>query len=478
MMSASIRTLRLTKRKVVASSFQLVTLFLVIANLYATDLAKDDIAPTVQLKIRTGAAIEGTVLDYNDHGLVILREKTPYVFGWMEIEAKSACIAHRTAIASSKGGWTKLTAEDHFQLGVFELNQGRRDLAQDSFKEAGKRNATYRDRAREVTRTLVNSREPEESESNTEQPNPVANTPTDSPNAPRPTSPEGSPGSFDLVGQLSEANRAKVLEAYHTFGAKVQEVLGEKMVLIETEHFLIWTDWEEKERSRLERWCEEMYGALSRQLGIARDEPVFLAKCPVFCFRNPAFYLRFAKDFDGEDVRDSIGYTRSIEKNGHVHMALLRRGQKPQDFDRFACTLTHEGTHAFLHRLFSTRLIPHWVNEGYAELVAAEVLGDKCPNAGNAALLARQFAKHNWPITSFLNNVGPIAVHEYSLAHSVVQYMRSLGSDRWSGFIRGLKQGQSIAESLHANYDGMTIDQLESKWRETVSAFPVESTSN
>lgn len=430
-------------------------------------------APSVQLRLRTGGAIEGALLDYNDHGLVILHGDNPYVFGWLEIEPRSACLAHRTAVAASKGGRQHLDAEDHFRLGVFELARHRKDFASDSFTEAARRDSSYHEKNRraitEYKEKLKGNADEAASGSESDE-GAEPDVPTPNSHLPGSNASNGRPDPFPmLVPQPSPENREKILEVYRTFGAKVQELLDARLVLLETDHFLIWTDWEERERERLVNWCEGMFDALRRQLNIPADESVFLAKCPVFCFRSAPSFHQFARQFDGYDVRDAIGYTRSIASSGHVHIVLLRQGQKPHDFDRFACTLAHEGTHAFLHRLYSTTLIPHWVNEGYAELIAAQVMGERCPGDGNATLLAQQYVKRNWPISDFIQGVGPIAVYHYALAHSLVRFLHERGPDRWAGFIRGLKSGQTVAEALRQNYEEMTLEQMEVLWREHIT---------
>ncbi|MBU0717913.1 MAG: hypothetical protein KJ749_06660, partial [Planctomycetes bacterium] len=263
---------------------------------------------------------------------------------------------------------------------------------------------------------------------------------------------------------------------YKNFGNAVREALGRDVTLVETDHFLIWTDWHPRNRPRLAQWGEAMYTALSRQFELDPSEQVFLAKCPIFCFRNKARFLKFARKFDGQDVKSSIGYTRSIERNGHVHVALYRRGSTEADFDRFAGTLVHEGTHAFVHRLYSTRLIPNWINEGLADAVAEQVLGDSCPNAENAALLARQYVRYDWPIEGLLHSVGPIEIHQYALAHSVVAYLQSQGAKQFAEFIRSLKEGNSVSFALAAVYDGMTLAHLEARWRASVRAAQQQGT--
>jgi hypothetical protein len=213
-----------------------------------------------------------------------------------------------------------------------------------------------------------------------------------------------------------------------------------------------------------------MYQTLCAQFGLDPAQGVFLAKCPVFCWRSPARFRKFARQFDGYTGVNAVGYTRSIEKNGHVHIVLLLHGRSEGDYDRFACTLVHEGTHAFVHRLHSNGLIPHWVNEGYADLIAERVLQDRCPNAEKAALLARQYIRYDWSIGHLLSDPGPIAVHEYPLAYSLVDYLERSDSGRFASFVRGLKEGDTIGAALATNYDDMTIEELEAGWRTAIRA--------
>ncbi len=444
---------------------------------------------SVELKLRSGGAISGLVVEHDEHGLVIVRDKTPYVFAWNEIEPGKAYVASRKILVLERGGEEKLSAQDFFDIGRFALRVGRNDLAADEFARAKRLDRSFEQKIRRAfdefrerkanlkasTHEPFNdasarisdsaddaadriSQNPERGES--EQPAPVDGTHAIALSLP--TVDEASPS------VSSEETRAKVMEAYRTFGAKVQEVHGKDVVLVETEHFLIWTDWDKRDRPRLAEWSEAMYAALREQFGLDPTANVFLAKCPLFCWRNKAGFRKFARHFDGYSGDNAVGYTRSIEKSGHVHVVLIRQGNTPEDLDRFASTLVHEGTHAFLHRLYSTRLIPHWVNEGFANVMAERVLGERCNNAESAALLARPYVRYDWPIADFLRDAGPIAVEQYALAHSVVEYLLNLGRERFAGFIRGLKDGRSLPEALGANFDGLSLEELETRWRDSI----------
>jgi len=229
------------------------------------------------------------------------------------------------------------------------------------------------------------------------------------------TSPEETDRDEKLAAIPASDVRAKVYESYLTFGEKVRETLGKDIQLLETDHFLIWTDWRKPDHAELIDLCETMYRSVCKQFNIDPTEPIFLSKCPIFCFQKKARFRKFAQQFDGYGAKDSVGYTRSLEESGHVHVAIFRQGDSPLDRDRFASTLVHEGTHAVIHRLFSSRLIPHWVNEGYAELIAQRVLGDRCVAGGNASLLALQYVRYDWPLGGLLASSGPISVHQYSV---------------------------------------------------------------
>jgi hypothetical protein len=416
----------------------------------------------IDVKLRTGGALSGLVVDHSDHGLVVVRDKTPYVFSWGELEAGSAYAAKRRLRALERGGDENLLAADFFELGLFSLHHGRADLASRAFGSATRLDASFKAKVKEALDRHRGAALPSEFDAAPKNdPGKNDSAVRESPNALVDETAKLSQG-------LSAQHREQVIEAYRTFGAKVQELIGKDVVLVESDHFLIWTDWERKDRDRLVEWCESMYAALGTQLGIDPDRQVFLSKCPVFCWRNKARFTKFAQLFDGYPGTHAVGYTRSIQANGHVHVVLLRQGRSDADFDRFACTLVHEGTHAFLHRLHSTRLIPHWVNEGYAELMAERVLGDRCPAGENAALLAQSFVQHDWPIKDLLAETGPIEVHQYALAHSIVSFLENQGAKRLSSFIEQLKRGKTVPHALAAAYDGLTLSVLEKRWRETI----------
>ncbi len=436
----------------------------------------------VTVEPRTGGAIQGAVVDYNDHGLVLVKAGVPYALAWKQIKSGTAYTAQRDLLAHKRGGWDNLSAQDHFSLGQFALECDRQDLARSEFghtttlakgqfdESIHRAWQQFHEKSKRLQRERKlnrKGRKPELTDkkkiSNNELD--INSIGDDLDRAVNLANPAG------FVNDVDDEIRKRVRAAYMIYGKKVQEVMGPSVDLIETDHFLIWTDWPTRTRAQLAGWLEDMYTALSKQFGVDVSRDIFLAKCPVFCWRSKVRYQRFAQKFDGYDGKDSIGYTRSIESNGHVHMAFMRRGTDPADIDRLACTIIHEGTHAFLHRLFTTRLLPHWVNEGAAEMTATAVLGQQCPAGGNSLLLAKQYAKYHWPIGPLFESVAPIEAHQYPLAQSIISYLNSLSVLKWRALINELKHGKSFPEALDQAYDGMSTQELDAKWREANSGL-------
>lgn len=427
---------------------------------------------SVRVSLRTGGALEGAVVEHTDHGLVIWRESVPYAIAWSDVEPASALTARRDVLALARGGLDRLTGQDCFDLGAFCLKLGRNDLAAREFAEARRLDPKLDGAIKAAYAAFRKEREAEKKKRGAP---PFRGGREPEPFEPAPRA-AASTVPVDLVGLDVHASspadekalRGRVLAVYHTFGAKVRDELGADIESVETEHFLIWTDWERVFRAELAESLENMFDSLRRRFSMDESQPVFLAKCPVFVFRSKKRFIEFARRFDGYDATGSLGYTRSIESNGHAHMALLRSGHAPDDFDRFYCTLVHEGTHAFLHRAFSTRLIPHWVNEGLADLSADHVLGDVCHRRADANLLARAYVRNDWPIETFLSFAGPIGVEHYPLACGVMDMLEQRNRDGLVDMVRRLKAGESIEASLAGAFGGATPQTVESEWRQRV----------
>jgi hypothetical protein len=426
----------------------------------------------IALSLKTGGSLQGRVIDHDVTGLVLVSQGKPFVFAWEEVEAGSAYHALRSLKEHARPDETQLTATDHVDLAMFAIARGRGDIAHNEFTRACRKDPDLNERMRLEMDAFRAARKTRDARFGKPGPSEETGDPINEATAPLQgfslISSDQKTG-YHYGGLAGEEYVDEIMKVYNGFGDSVRQHVYRDLERVETEHFLIFTDFPRPIRDELGPQCEAMFEALRRRFGIPRGERVFLAKCPVFCWWNRARFDRFALLYDGYQGTNTIGYTRSNPETGHVHLSLLLQGRSRDDLERFAGTLVHEGTHAFLHRLYSTRLIPHWVNEGLAELVAEEVLGDAYFAAEKADLLERQFVRREWPIMSMLVRGGPIDIPEYPLAHSVIRYLERLGAGKLARFIKALKDGQDIPGALATAYEGLTLSDLDKAWRSDIT---------
>lgn len=423
----------------------------------------------VELTLLNQTRFAGKVVAYNEHAVVVFDGRAPYAFAWDELDAVSACQTRRALLQSSRSDGA-LTAEDHLALGAYALRRGQEVLAAREFRQA----KGLEPRVRAVI--------DEHKKAVAARPRPFT-TPTSSPTNATATDASLSLGVSSLLDELPTPDMPdrriiptppewvhRIVEVLRDFYApRLAEVFQDRVTLVETDHFLIWTDLPSGWRKSLSDAVEGMYAALCEQFGYDVRQNIFLGKCPIFCFASREDFLRFARAFDGYEQSDLAGYTRSIPQRGYVHVALFLPGRTPEHWDRFLCTLVHESSHAFLHRFHASGLIPHWINEGYAELTTERILKDRCFTGETSSLLAEQFVRHDWPVHNLLRGTGPILVHQYPVAHSIVAFLERTDAVAFRRFIMMLKQGESTEDALRAAYD-WSLDELESKWRADVRA--------
>ncbi len=265
--------------------------------------------------------------------------------------------------------------------------------------------------------------------------------------------------------QTDPSRRARIIEGYKDVGRRIGERVGRDLVLLETPHFLIWTDWLRSEHADLRRWCEDMYTTLAKRFCLSTDGCVFAGKCPLFALRSRKRFQAVAELLDGYEAGGALGYTSS-HTNGHVHVVIYRHGGSPAARDAFASTLVHEGTHAFLHRYRSTRHIPSWINEGLADFVAQSVLGDQCSNRDAADAVAAEIVAGEHSIAPVFASNGALDARYYPVAHSLVSFLIEREPAAFISVIDDLKDGAPVAEALMGRYH-LTLQGLEQAWRRT-----------
>jgi len=409
----------------------------------------------VTLDLNSGRQITGLAGDYDDVLIVVKVGAHLTTVQWDDVKTASAYGARKKILESVRGSAQNLTAEDHFQLGYFLATRNNRAAAVAEFRKAERRNAGFKERIKTAWREIRRARERNDKRSR----EPIYSQRKDAQHSAL------GPQSSILSRRYSEEQHRQAVKAFkHFVDTEVRDKVAADLVLLETRHFLIWTDWPEAKRNLIPDWAEQLYNVMCDEFGFPRDDPVWLGKCPLFCFKNKRRFEKFAKTIDGYDATKALGYTKTTD-SGYVHVVLRRLGNRPADIDKFAVTMVHEASHAFIHNYGPPTKLPPWLNEGLADYIAERVLGDRCPTGENAVALARQYVSQKKSIREvFASKTSPPG-HLYPICQSLVQYLIQRDGDAFVAMINDLKTGMDTEKALKKHYTGMNLNVLDHSWR-------------
>ena len=230
------------------------------------------------------------------------------------------------------------------------------------------------------------------------------------------------------------------------------------MHLVETEHFLIFSAWNVSNDTALAVLCEQMFQKLAQQFNIPGSESVWVGKCPIYLFWEPAHYARFIAEVDQSQKLDpnmahANGYHASREEFSYVvinGVAAFGANQEQAKI-KFYHVLVHEGPHAFLHRYLSERPMPLWMEEGLAEYVAACLVPQSAANrdyltATRTALRSAENVRH------LLGKKDDLTATEYGVAQSLVRFLVAQDRVAMIRFVELLKKGKSEEAALADAY--------------------------
>jgi len=310
-----------------------------------------------------------------------------------------------------------------------------------------------------------------------EAPKPPATPPTEQPAA---TPPAGGgemkayKGPFVLPGSCRKADgtydqEAIVLEQQkrlETINAK----LGTSLIMIETPHFLIFSDADKPTTRNFIQWCEPLYAALSSQFGVGPKDRAWDGKCILLLFKRNEDFAAYARDFDEYSTPEncggyfsSEGYLPTGPRLTHIVIPIDKTGSPLRQQEVFV----HEGTHAFFHAYCGDIDLPYWLDEGLAEYMTAlnnpAMRGKKRWPAVNVARSGRS-VKH-----VIGGQAGAKLVYEdYAVAYTLVDCLISADRVRFRKFVDLLKEKKSQEEALNAAY-GFGTEELEKRWRQALT---------
>jgi hypothetical protein len=256
---------------------------------------------------------------------------------------------------------------------------------------------------------------------------------------------------------------AKAIAVAQQVGKEVGRILDLKLAEIQTQHFIIFTDWDPREYTFLKTNCEAAYSAVSKQFEIPVAQNVFVGKLPVFMFVKHADFIKYAKNIDQFQVPDTWQGYYSPHSDGTGHLLMWKPDVKKwgdQAERVWASVLTHEFTHAFVARYRTNRRIPRWLNEGVAEVIA---LGEFPRPTAHASAKAQ--AKRKFDFQALFDDSKLPAGDMYPVMQTMVEYLISQDRKKFLKFFDDLKEGMEPEAAL-SKYFYMGYQQFEDAWRD------------
>jgi hypothetical protein len=254
--------------------------------------------------------------------------------------------------------------------------------------------------------------------------------------------------------QQGLTNRARAMQ----MAEETRRTIVPTMHLVETDHFLIFSAWNWSNDASLIDLCERTYQMLVQQFRVPVGESVWIGKCPIYLFWDPAHYRRFISDIDQSRTLDPAtahanGYHATRGRFSYIVINGVSSfgNTLEQAKIEFYHVLVHEGTHAFLDRYVSSRPLPLWLEEGLADYVAATLVPQSEVNR-RYITASRSALRDLDSVNIVLEKKADLTSTEYALAHSLVRALVSQDRQAMVRFLELIKQGTSEETALADTY--------------------------
>jgi hypothetical protein len=243
-----------------------------------------------------------------------------------------------------------------------------------------------------------------------------------------------------------------------------------KLETIKTAHFIIFTNWDPREYNFLKTNCENAYTAVSRQFDIPVTENVFVGLLPVFMFVTKDEFTKYANEYDKFPVATGVtGYfTQHQDGSGHMVMwkPVITRGGLGKAEEDWGHTLTHEFTHAFISRYRNSQLVPRWLNEGLAEVIASGPF----PRA-YVHPYAKMMAGKNFDFQALFDDNKMPPGEMYPVMQTMVEALIREDRKAFLKMFDDIKDGMDPEAAMRKNYKAGYSD-WEKAWRNYAKKLP------
>ncbi len=407
--------------------------------------------------------VSGNLTAYDEANFTLKVGKEDRTLAWMDITPTSAFTLRQRLIDKSKAG-------DWLELGRFGLDVGAKDQAQAALRQAVRLDASLKAKVDEL---LAGSPKSDAADSETSTSMAEGDSTPDAPaqqdrkdeelvkNADEAGVPVVQPGrkKGEKVERVkyqpaTPEQAAEAMKRIRAQQEKVAEQLNVKFTEFETEHFIVFTDWDDREHNFLKKNLEEAYRVVSRQFDMSPKDNIFVGKLPVYMFARFSDFKSFALKIDRFPVTQTVaGYYHGNDQ-GFGHMSMwkpnesLTGSRNIKDAERlWAYVLVHEFTHAFLARYRSNEFIPRWLNEGIAEVIASSQF--PMPDRYR---IARYVAHDGGDLSKLFDDENMPGGMYYPVMQTMVELLVKTDRKKFIRMIDDIKDGVDPEEALQKHF--------------------------
>lgn len=414
----------------------------------------------VELAAKEGKKVtRGLLISYDDDIATVKIGDAEQQLNWTDIDAGSAYQA-RVKLIDRK------VAQDWFGLGAFAWRMGAEKQSRAAFDQAVKLQADLRAEADKILASPAGPKTPpvkDDAKGNPKD-DTVAPPPGDAPPAQPGRDDDSKDGKVTKFLPATEEQAARAMAAARKAAQGVEEEIGVKLADFETDHFLVFTDWDPAEYKFLKDNVEGAYRCVAKQFDMDPRQNVFVGKLPIYMFSKKEDFQKYSLTFDHFPTTDLVlGYYHG-NTSGVGHMVMwkpeTRNGKTLAEAEKlWAYVLTHEFTHAFVARYRTNAQIPRWMNEGIAEVIA----GSQFPKPENRRW-ARFMAQKDADVSFLFNDKQMPAGEYYPVMMTMVEVLVVDDRKAFLKTFNDIKDGVDPKDALKINFK-LDYDGLVKAWR-------------
>lgn len=274
---------------------------------------------------------------------------------------------------------------------------------------------------------------------------------------------QAEPSRPPVLEPISPEAHKRAMLATREFSRKISRACKLDFAEIETDHFLIYHNWDRREERFLSGNLEDCYRVVAAQFDVAPSETVFAGKPAVFMIAGESEYADALGEIAPElDPKSYVG----IARHGHDGQAcIIMKKPSKSDYEdktrtekRWASTLAHEMTCLFAARYRTNRELPAWLSVGLAEVIETRLFPELYP----AEYMSRRITDYE-DIDRLIGLKTPRGDADYPAMQTMVETLLAADRGRFIDLVCRVKDGHTSDEALDQAY-GWSLDDFQKNW--------------